>query len=305
MKRFVIAGVATIAAAGALAAQASAQTTAPNTLDGEVLLAQFGKCDAPPGSPPPPNSPCAFHPDPPTVEATCDPDGVSTLRYEFDDEFTFGGGPYPGTFDESGTITIGPQEESPVPTSDDPAVPPSFDAVLTGSQRLSAGPLLTWTAEFEITSGTTTIQGTKTLTAEAPGFGVCQTFEGQGTPFPGQENLRGYFGIADARLSYTATIRTDDGVYRDEGTAVSDVRESFTTYTNRRADGTTTTEVGTDVGLMVEIFQSDLDAPQPVGKEFCKDGGWRDFPGYEFRNQGDCVSFFSTEGKNEPGQNVP
>jgi hypothetical protein len=31
-------------------------------------------------------------------------------------------------------------------------------------------------------------------------------------------------------------------------------------------------------------------------------------PGFEsfgvFKNQGDCVSFISTEGKNEPGQNV-
>ena len=34
------------------------------------------------------------------------------------------------------------------------------------------------------------------------------------------------------------------------------------------------------------------------GKESCKNGGWRDYGA--FRNQGDCVSYFATGGRNEP-----
>jgi hypothetical protein len=38
----------------------------------------------------------------------------------------------------------------------------------------------------------------------------------------------------------------------------------------------------------------------PVSKNECKNGGWRNF-GTVFRNQGDCVSFVATNGKNPPG----
>ena len=42
-----------------------------------------------------------------------------------------------------------------------------------------------------------------------------------------------------------------------------------------------------------------VDAPPlPTSKEQCKNGGWRNFPG--FKNQGDCVSFVATGGKNPP-----
>jgi hypothetical protein len=35
----------------------------------------------------------------------------------------------------------------------------------------------------------------------------------------------------------------------------------------------------------------------------CKKGAWEDWG--IFKNQGDCVSYIATQGKNEPGQNVP
>jgi hypothetical protein len=42
------------------------------------------------------------------------------------------------------------------------------------------------------------------------------------------------------------------------------------------------------------------DAPAfPTSKEQCQNGGWQAFPG--FRNQGDCVSFVVTGGRNPPG----
>jgi hypothetical protein len=39
--------------------------------------------------------------------------------------------------------------------------------------------------------------------------------------------------------------------------------------------------------------------PLPTSKDQCRSGGWRDFDGFE--NQGDCVSFVATKGKNPPG----
>jgi DNA-binding beta-propeller fold protein YncE len=36
----------------------------------------------------------------------------------------------------------------------------------------------------------------------------------------------------------------------------------------------------------------------PTSKNQCTNGGWRNFPG--FKNQGDCVSYVATKGKNPP-----
>src|SRR4051794_7090721 len=41
----------------------------------------------------------------------------------------------------------------------------------------------------------------------------------------------------------------------------------------------------------------------PTDKALCKNGVWAAF--LIFKNQGDCVAFVETEGKNEPGQNQP
>jgi hypothetical protein len=40
--------------------------------------------------------------------------------------------------------------------------------------------------------------------------------------------------------------------------------------------------------------------PVPVSKDQCKNGGWRNYG--VFKNQGDCVSFVATGGKNPPGK---
>jgi hypothetical protein len=36
----------------------------------------------------------------------------------------------------------------------------------------------------------------------------------------------------------------------------------------------------------------------PTSKDQCRNGGWRNFPG--FKNEGDCVSYVATKGKNKP-----
>ena len=41
----------------------------------------------------------------------------------------------------------------------------------------------------------------------------------------------------------------------------------------------------------------------PTSADQCKKDGWKDY-GTMFKNQGDCVAFVKTLGKNEPGKNV-
>jgi hypothetical protein len=43
----------------------------------------------------------------------------------------------------------------------------------------------------------------------------------------------------------------------------------------------------------------------PDGRVACMDGGFESYPALGFLNQGDCVSWIATRGKNEPGKNVP
>jgi hypothetical protein len=42
--------------------------------------------------------------------------------------------------------------------------------------------------------------------------------------------------------------------------------------------------------------------PLPTNKDQCKNGGWTLY-GSTFKNQGDCVSYVASRGKNEPGKN--
>jgi hypothetical protein len=49
--------------------------------------------------------------------------------------------------------------------------------------------------------------------------------------------------------------------------------------------------------------QLQVPAPAAIGpttKDQCKDGGWKTFTSPAFKNQGDCVSFVATKGKNPP-----
>jgi hypothetical protein len=56
--------------------------------------------------------------------------------------------------------------------------------------------------------------------------------------------------------------------------------------------------------INVQVFASQV----ATDKNLCKNGGWTtlvDISGNSFKNQGDCVSYVATQGKNEAGQNVP
>ena len=57
---------------------------------------------------------------------------------------------------------------------------------------------------------------------------------------------------------------------------------------------------GNTGGSITDITLVDPPPALPTSAEQCKKGGWQSFGGV-FKNQGDCVSFVATGGKNSPG----
>ena len=128
-----------------------------------------------------------------TVSGTCNPLGASTFT------FTITGGasgPYPGTFSETGTVTLGPFG---VPGN--PISATSFESA------------------FTITSLAGTVTGTKSLVGfEATSLGLCGS-----AAFPtGDANSLRFEGT----VSYNATITTPTGSGTDSGESFVNLQDS-------------------------------------------------------------------------------
>src|SRR2546428_8337836 len=127
----------------------------------------------------------------PEVTTNCHPDGTSTVTFTVSGAAT---GPYPGTFTETGSATIGPQTLSP-----------------GGGQ--SIGTLLTFDAVFTISSATGDVTGTKTLAfpvtnpATQLAIGQCNTFNDTEL-----EDVIDRFTVR-----YEAQISTPAGDFADRG----------------------------------------------------------------------------------------
>jgi hypothetical protein len=193
----------------------------------------------------------------------CERTSTSTISY------TVAGlsiGTYPGTFTESGTITLG--------TLEGPA-----DVGTTA-------PVTAFSARFEIISPTGTVRGTKTLQTD-PIVAVNTGFCGATPPSPAGEFTS---FLATGTFSYRAVIETIDGTFTDSGSGL---------FTASGSDQTDTLGQFPSPDQISERFTSSTGV-QPLT---CKKTGSMDVD--LFKNQGDCVSFLSTDGKNEPGQNLP
>jgi hypothetical protein len=85
---------------------------------------------------------------------------------------------------------------------------------------------------------------------------------------------------------------------------VTDGPDSFDVLFPVGGDPTDCSTPGTPSGVSGPLTTGDIvvvDAPPlPTTKDQCKDGGWQTFG--VFKNQGDCVSFVATGGKNPPGK---
>jgi len=122
----------------------------------------------------------------------------------------------------------------------------------------------TETAAFTIYSGDTTVTGTKTLSAAAYCLGEL-----------GRDYTSTFTG------TYSARIVGPSGAFHDEGTTGG----FFSTPFGIHEDFVSTLTEPTSLG--------------PTSTDQCKHGGWQSFG--TFRNQGDCVSYVATNGKNAPG----
>ena len=223
-----------------------------------------------------------------SISGTCDPAGTSTIHYSASGVAT---GAYPGTFTETGTVTTGPTSEFP-----------QIDV-------WSGGPVTTFDASFHVDSAAGTVDGTKhqvlvqfdPATSTYSTFGFCATFTNLpfyfGSVISGEFFLVCMCGPRPLPLAYTATITTPDGKFHNEGGSGGVFEVTHTELVsgsyNRRQQN-----------LFQELFFPNGDAVRipslPTTTAECKDGGWAAFDA-GFKNQGDCVSFVATQGKNAPG----
>lgn len=283
--------VIALSAAGTTAASADA----PPSLSGETLFSFFSPCtDA---------ASCAAElanptPTPHVVQGNCDPQGNTTFTF---DVAGTAAGPYSGTFGEHATVTFGPQTLAPI-------AGPQNDIFGPQTFAFSGGPVLTWDASFSIASPTGQVSGTKHLASSGPlDLGVCADLLNEQAPSGGGTDplvipVTGYHRQAVAtHLEYTATIHPAAGPsYRDSGTSQSLVREAFLRNgTVNPANPTDPSQVRRSIGTFGENFVSTgVSLLLPDTTDQCKDDGWQVFG--VFKNQGDCVSFVATGGKNPP-----
>lgn len=198
VRRLLVLGAAI--AATCLALLPGEARAAAGPLDGESLAALFATERADPAPPP----------------STCDPAGNSTLYFGATGTAA---GPYPGTFTETGTITVGPQTLVP---------PAPQDASGTGK----VGTVLTFEAQFRIDSGTTAITGTKTLSATLAGqpfssTAACAAFADSaalGSLSPD------YYATISGRTYFTLTSATYEATISDGTSTTHDSGESLTSF---------------------------------------------------------------------------
>jgi hypothetical protein len=163
-----------VVAAAVLAAPASAAV--PSTLSGEIFSNNPGEGSSS------------------ITAASCDPSGNSTFSFEASGPAI---GPYPGTFTETGTVTLGPQ------------TPGLFTAV----QSL--------TASFTISSAAGDVTGTKSVT------GPTNPVLGNAECLDAPDNARAS-NLNSAGVTYDARITTPDGTFFDRGRADVNVLEQHT-----------------------------------------------------------------------------
>ena len=105
------------------------------------------------------------------------------------------------------------------------------------------------------------------------------------TPSSQRRHCRGRAArVPCAQVTYAAILHSAQGAFSDSGNGFFSLEAD--------APGTTVPTIFFD-----ETFDTS-NGVLPADKDGCKNGGYRDFP--QFKNQGDCVSFVTTQGKNPP-----
>ena len=131
--------------------------------------------------------------------------------------------------------------------------------------------------------------------------GFLLQLNGFGTSFPPDTTGTNTFTFANGDVVSLTATTTSEGIFHTA------------TFTLDLRDPQEAALVGTDVyetasfgDVQTSLTFTLVGCPTaPGGKVDCMDDGYLSYPGLGFLNQGDCVSWIATQGKNEPGQNVP
>jgi hypothetical protein len=226
--------VVALAGAFAVLGASTANAQTPPTLTGEVLTQHTAFTGSATGN-------CSTNPT----------TGVTSYSLSF---AGLAVGPYPGTFTEQISATIGPPA-TPLPL---PTFPDTFVSGPSPAEFLAAGQLLSLDAAFTIDSPTGEVSGTKTLSAvvvaDPSHAGVCADLAATASPLGLATGS--YKDVRAFDLSYTATITTAEAGFHDEGTAQAEGRQGHVE---------TTGGFLSDVNDFAEAFQSTLASPTPTG----------------------------------------
>jgi hypothetical protein len=174
---------------------------------------------------------------------TCDAAGFSVIPVHWSG-LAFG--PYPGTFSEDGTITLGPQSQ-----------------LGAGMFGFALGDVIAFDVNFEIDSPVGIVTGTKHLAAPLPAnpfpivgdtqgpqnTGLCTTFSG--VDFLGIAGASGDFTDVRATLRYEASVQSAAGG-SDSGTALVEALE-----------GTAVSPANAGIGGGEELFTLSSAVPEP------------------------------------------
>ena len=149
-----------------------------------------------------------------TSNKSCDPNGTSSFDFATQGVAT---GVYPGTYTESGTITVGPQDQVGEPL---------------GIRRgFSAGTVLAFDATFTIDSPLAQVSGHKTITAVVPeNVAACAIVDTHdfGVLYEVCSDVD-YQDVFLPLIDYDATIVTPTAMYSDSGAAIARF-EQFTAF---------------------------------------------------------------------------
>jgi hypothetical protein len=131
--------------------------------------------------------------------------------------------------------------------------------------------------------------------------GFLLQINGFGTSFPPNTTGTTTFTFANGDVVSLEATTNDEGIFHT-ATFTLDLRDpELAALVGTNVHETAT--FGPATGTLT--FQLVGCPTAPDGRVACMDDGFLSYPELGFLNQGDCVSWIATRGKNEPGQNVP
>jgi hypothetical protein len=153
------------------------------------------------------------------------------------------------------------------------------------STNAAAGADITGLEGQTFTSGSFTLANASQCQGGSPRFDVSTT---DGLFFLGCNNVTPTIN-ADGTATYTFTAAT---------IAAAGGQVPFPTGTITALDVLIDVEGTADLTDITVNGQAQTPVVVPISKDQCKNGGWRSFSNPSFKNQGDCVSFVATGGRN-------